>query len=152
MSRFSDYAHLFRLAAIGVVVLTCFLLVRAQLVPGDFGEYGHFRTGAIADNRAQPLVFAGRAACADCHSDVIDARKSSRHEPIGCEACHGPLARHASAEDDTKPVRPDPRTTCIRCHDSRAGKPAAFPQVNVADHAPDGACTTCHPAHHPEIQ
>jgi hypothetical protein len=147
----SDYAHLLRLAVISVIAIVCFLLLRAFLVPTGFGVYGHYRAGAIDDNRTQPITFAGGAACAVCHTDIVEKRKESRHERIGCEACHGPLAAHAAGETADKPVLPDPRVTCVRCHEARAGKPPAFPQVTVSDHAPDGACTTCHQPHHPEM-
>ena len=150
--RFRDYEHILRLVGIFFVAVIAFLLLRAWLVPADFGVYGHFRAGAIADNQAKPIMFAGRAACADCHADVVESRQGSRHAQIGCEACHGPLAAHAAGEEaEAKPARPDPRTTCIRCHDARAGKPRAFPQVDVRDHAPEGACTDCHKPHHPAI-
>ena len=150
-SRFRDYEHVLRMAGLFAVGIALFLLVRAWLVPHDFGVYGHYRASAIEDNRARPVRFAGRAACAGCHDDVVTARKGSRHEHIGCEACHGALAVHAAGPDDARPARPDPRVTCIRCHDTRAGKPAALPQVDVKDHAPQGPCTECHQPHHPAI-
>jgi hypothetical protein len=149
--RFDDYAHVLRLVLIFAVGVAIFLVGRSWLVPDDFGVYGFFRAGALDDNRARPLVYAGRAACADCHVDVVEARRGSRHEAIGCESCHGPLAAHAAGEADAAPERPDPRLTCIRCHDARAGKPRNFPQVDVADHAPDGACSACHEPHRPGI-
>jgi hypothetical protein len=96
-------------------------------------------------------VFAGRAACVDCHSEVVDSRKGGRHERIGCEACHGPLARHAAGEDEVKPPRPDLRTTCVRCHAAKAGKPAGYPQVDPAEHAPEGPCADCHKPHRPAV-
>jgi hypothetical protein len=149
--RLRDFEHVLRVALLFVLGVVAFLGVRAWLVPDDFGVYGYFRTGAIDDNRAHPLVHAGRAACVDCHSDVVNARRGGRHERIGCEACHGPLARHASGEDETKPARPDTRATCIRCHEKKAGKPAGFPQVSAAEHAASGPCSECHNPHRPGI-
>jgi len=143
--------HLVRVAALFLAGLVAFVVIRALLVPADFGVYGHYRAGALADNRAYPLVFAGRAACAECHDDVVAARSGGRHERIGCEACHGALAAHASAQDDAKPARPDPRALCVSCHDARVGKPTGFPQVHVREHAPDGPCTACHQPHRPAI-
>ena len=149
--RFRDYEHVLRMAALFVLGVVVFIAVRSWMVPDDFGVYGFFRAGALDDNRAHPLVYAGRAACVDCHSDLVEERKGSRHEKIGCEACHGPLARHASGEDDAKPVKPDGRATCIRCHESKAGKPAGFPQVNAAEHAESGPCSECHNPHRPAV-
>lgn len=150
--RFEDYAHVVRLAAIFAVGVVLFLVVRAWLVPDDFGVYGHYRARALDTNRDRPLVFAGAQACVDCHSDVAEARGAGRHAAVSCESCHGALAAHAAGELDGLPARPDPRVGCARCHDARAGKPAAFPQVDVAEHAPEGACTACHQPHAPAIQ
>jgi hypothetical protein len=148
---FRDYEHVVRVAALFVIGIVAFLVLRWWFLPTDFGDYGFYRTGALADNRARPIAYAGRAACADCHSDVVELRKGSRHEGIGCESCHGPLARHAAGDDPAKPARPDPRVTCVRCHAAKAGKPQAYPQVDIADHAPDGECTACHRPHRPAI-
>ena len=149
--RFRDYAHVFRMAALFLAGTLLFLVVRAWLVPEDFGVYGHYRAGALADNRAHPLVFAGRAACAECHDDVVAARKGGRHERVGCEACHGALGAHAFGQTDAKPARPDPRALCISCHDAKVGKPPGYPQVHANEHAEDGPCTACHQPHSPAI-
>jgi hypothetical protein len=150
-SRFRDYEHVVRVLVLFLAGVGAFLAVRSWLVPHDFGVYGHYRGGALEENRTRPISFAGRGACAECHDDVVASRKGSRHERIACEACHGALASHASGDDAAKPSRPDPRISCIRCHDARAGKPAAFPQVDVKDHAPEGPCTECHQPHHPAV-
>jgi hypothetical protein len=148
--RFGPFNHVIRLASIFVAALAAFVLVRAWLVPSDFGVYGHYRAGALADNRARPIAFAGQASCAECHTDVVEQRQAGRHAQVRCEACHGPLARHASGEDESRaPARPDPRRTCLRCHVRMQGKPAAFPQIDVKEHAEAGACTECHAAHNP---
>src|SRR5512141_627300 len=46
---FADYEHVLRMAAVFVVAIVCFLGWRLWMVPKDFGQYGHFRGGAIAD-------------------------------------------------------------------------------------------------------
>jgi hypothetical protein len=151
---FKDKEHLVRMASLFAVGIAAFLVLQYLFVPEGFGRYGHYRAGALADNRdpgQHPLRYAGRAACADCHGDVVEARKGSRHEQIGCEACHGPAARHASNPSDVKPIKPDPRAICIRCHSASASRPKGFPQVLVDGHASEGACTACHNAHAPKI-
>jgi hypothetical protein len=137
----SDYGHVMRVAAVFVVAVVAVVGLRGWFLPPDFGVYGFFRAGALDDNWARPVVYAGRGTCVDCHADVVSARQGGRHEPIGCEACHGPLAAHASGEEAPASARPDPRTTCIRCHATRAGKPRGFAQVDAADHAPEGPCS-----------
>lgn len=150
--RFRDAEHVFRVGLIFALLVVAFLLLRAWFIPDDFGVYGFYRAGALDDNRVRPPQYAGHSTCADCHADVVDTRRGSRHERVACEACHGPLGRHAAGEDEATPARPDGRASCIRCHDARAGKPAGFPQVVVADHADEGPCTACHQPHSPAIR
>ena len=146
-----DGGHLLRVLLLFAVGAVSFVVAQRLFVPKGFGTLGHYRVGALADNRSFPVVFAGRAACEECHTDVAEARKGGRHERIGCEACHGPLARHAE-DQSVKPVRPDGRDLCLGCHAELVGRPAKFPQVQAKEHAPDGACIDCHAAHKPDVQ
>jgi hypothetical protein len=145
---FRSYEHLFRLAALFAVAAALFLALRWMLVPSDYGRLGPYRAGAIAQNQARPIVYAGQVTCVGCHTDVADIRKESAHERVSCESCHGPLATHA-ADPGVAATRPDPRATCAVCHLPDAGKPRNFKTVSFADHADPGPCTTCHPAHAP---
>ena len=148
--RFKDREHLFRLGGLSIAGVLVFLVVQALLVPKGFGVYGHFRAGALDDNRARKASFAGRTTCETCHSDVVDARKGGKHAGIGCGACHGPLASHAEADDPAakKPARPD-ATLCPICHTANVAKPESFPQVDPKSHGEGGSCLTCHQAHQP---
>ena len=129
--RFQDVEHLLRLAALFAGGFLLFIAIRWLLVPDDFGVYGHYRAGALADSRKPAPVFAGAASCADCHDDVVASRADGGHEDVRCEACHGPLARHADDPAALIPERPDAATLCLRCHLRDAAKPAGFPQVCV---------------------
>jgi Cytochrome c554 and c-prime len=149
--RFRDVEHVIRVAIVFLVAILAFAAWRAQAVPDDFGVYGHFRTGALADNRDQPLRYAGQATCVECHTEQAALRQTGRHAMIACESCHGPQGSHASGDTDVKPPRPDPRGTCLPCHVAGNGKAATFPQVVVRDHAPEGACTDCHKSHAPGV-
>jgi hypothetical protein len=151
MSSRQDRAHLVRVAALFGAALILFFVARAVLVPKDFGIYGHYRAGALADARARPIAYAGQAACVECHGDVGDLRKTSSHAHVACESCHGPLATHASGDDATRPGRPNGRTTCMRCHVASPSKPAKFPQIVLKDHADDGPCIACHQPHAPKL-
>jgi hypothetical protein len=146
-----DTAHLVRMAALFLAGLALFLIARVLLVPKDFHELGHFRTGALADNMARPIAFAGREACESCHPDIVDERKGSRHAAIGCEACHGALAKHADDPSRLKPVRPDARKVCLTCHREDVAKPKTFKQVNPQEHMGSAPCNACHKPHHPEM-
>jgi hypothetical protein len=148
-----DKEHLFRLALLFVAGIAVFLLVRGLLVPEGFGELGHYRVGALQDNRDKPLVFAGRAICADCHGDVAEAKAAGKHAGVGCEACHGPQAAHAQADDPSaaKPEKPDPANLCLVCHRDNAAKPAGFPRVDPKEHNEGASCVDCHAPHSPGL-
>ncbi len=148
---FAHRGHLVKVGGLFLAGGLVFLLLQAALVPKGFGRYGHFRPGALDDNRQRALAYAGRAACLDCHADAADAAKGGPHERVHCEACHGPLAGPAAAPDAQKAERPDSRVLCARCHQRNAARPARFPQVDAADHSGGEACTSCHRAHDPRI-
>ncbi len=147
-----DREHLARMALVFLVGLVLFLVVRLVFVPKGFGQQGHFRSGAIADNASRPLVFAGRATCEVCHADVAETRQGSRHAMIGCESCHGPLGQHAEDPSRLKPTRPDGAKICLTCHRTEVAKPKGFPQVDAQAHAQNEPCNTCHTPHHPELK
>jgi hypothetical protein len=145
-----DAEHLARVAALFLLGVAAFFLAQRLLVPEGFGKYGHYRPGALEDRRNLPNVFAGRAACEECHTDVAETKAKGKHARPACEACHGALALHA-ADSSIKPTRPDGRALCLRCHAALVGRPSSFPQVDVAEHAPKGSCTECHAAHDPGL-
>jgi hypothetical protein len=150
-SFFGHAEHLVRVAVLFVAAIAVFLVAQALFVPEGFGDYGHFRPGALVDSRAHPLVFAGRAACVECHSDVPEAMAGGAHATVHCEACHGPLERHAE-DPSVDPGRPDAGVICARCHSALVARPVAFPQVDVGEHAGGESCLSCHVAHRPGIE
>ena len=145
-----DAAHLVRPAAVLLAGLAVFLVLRNNVVPKSFGQYGHYRPAALDLIRQRPLAFAGQAQCVACHDDQAKTRAGGRHAHVACEACHGPLAGHA-ADPTLKPVLPDVRTLCARCHEKDAAKPASFPQVVTAEHSAGLACNSCHQPHNPHL-
>ena len=151
-SRFQHYQHVLRVAGLLVLGLVLFLIVRGALIPSDFGVYGFYRAGALNDISARPPAFAGHDSCEVCHTPVFDLRKTARHKNLNCEACHGPLAKHADNPLEVKPKALDARTLCLSCHAKLPGKPSFLPQVVGADHAGDADCTACHQPHAPKIQ
>ncbi|HTM26073.1 MAG TPA: multiheme c-type cytochrome [Vicinamibacterales bacterium] len=151
MKRFKDAEHLLRLAGLFVLGLLVFGVARAELVPATFGTLGHYRAQAIDDVRAKPIGYAGQAACAECHADVVDLRAQARHKSIACESCHGPLAKHAQAPEQLTPKLPVARPLCVHCHAANTGKSKRYPTVDIKDHAGDESCVTCHKPHNPKI-
>ena len=154
MNRFlRDAGHLLRPALVLLAGLGVFLLIRAAVVPKNFGKYGHYRPAALEAIRARPVSFAGQAQCVMCHVDQAQTRAAGKHAHVACEACHGPQAVHANGDDPiaTKPALPDVATLCVRCHEKDTAKPANFPQVITAEHSGGVVCNTCHQPHNPHL-
>jgi hypothetical protein len=146
---FGHTEHLFRVAGLFVFGLLAFAVVRSLLIPEGFGRFGHYRAGALDDARAHEAVYAGRAACVECHGDAAEAAKGGGHARVRCEACHGPLAAHARDPTEHKAVKPDAAALCSRCHQENVARPAGFPQKDAAEHSGGESCVTCHVAHRP---
>jgi len=146
-----DKEHLVALAGLFLAVLVLFVVVRALFVPEGFGVLGHFRRGAIDDNQAHAMHYAGRAACAECHEEEPALLATGHHRSLGCEACHGPHASHAQDPSTVAGRRPEGATFCLRCHQANVGRPSTFPQIEPEEHAGDAACTACHQPHHPGL-
>lgn len=143
--------HLARVALLLALGIVAFLVIRRLVVPPEFGKYGHFRPGALDDIRARPVSFAGREVCEACHSEQAELKAKGKHVGVGCEACHGPLARHAEDPSSIIPKLPDTAVLCARCHEANSAKPKSFPQVATAEHSAGLACQTCHKPHSPKI-
>lgn len=169
--RFRHAGHVLRVAALFATGTVAFFIVRAWLVPSDFGKYGFYRAGALNDVKARPVAYAGTAACEECHAGTYDppddAKKDedtivqtagltwpvdkhidNKHAILRCEACHGPLAPHA--DDPEKPVpKVGKDHLCMTCHKEVAGRPSAQPQVVAGDHGDNDPCVSCHKPHRP---
>ena len=46
-----------RLPILAVIVIAALIAVRVYLVPGDFGEYGHYRGSAMADAASLEIMY-----------------------------------------------------------------------------------------------
>ena len=144
-----EASHILRLALLFAIGGILFMFIRQQVVPSGFGKYGHFREGALADVRSRPITYAGRETCVMCHDEVATVLKTGKHAGVGCEACHGPQAKHAENSDTIKPVLPVARQLCVVCHEANASKPKGFPQVVSKQHYDGGDCKSCHVPHKP---
>jgi uncharacterized CHY-type Zn-finger protein len=151
MKRFQDAGHLFRVAAVFLVGFVLFLILRGVLVPRSFGQYGHYRGGAIGEMAALPISYAGHQVCEGCHTDVADMKSKGVHKGVACESCHGPLAKHAEDPASVQPVKLDTAKLCVRCHEANLAKPKNFPQVSSEDHSGGAPCDSCHKPHSPAI-
>jgi transcription elongation factor Elf1 len=150
-NRFKNAEHLIRVALVFVAGLVVFVLVRGMIVPKSFGQYGHYRADALKEIADRAPKFAGRDTCEACHQDVADLKKTGKHVIVGCEACHGPLGKHAEDPAAVVPAKLDTAILCVKCHEANSAKPKAFPQVISKEHAGEVACGTCHQPHKPKI-
>lgn len=150
MSAFKDAGHLLRFALLFVIAFVVFLALRHLVVPKSFGQYGHYRGAAIAEMAARPIHYAGHEACETCHADVLQVKSSGSHAHVNCEACHGPLAKHAN-DPSVQPAKLDTAVLCVSCHAASAAKPALIKQVNAEQHSTGLACETCHKPHSPAL-
>jgi hypothetical protein len=150
MQILRDTGHLFRFAGIFIAGCLVFVGLRGCLVPKSFGRYGHYRGAAISEIASTPIHFAGRRACETCHVDIAEKEKQGKHAYVGCEACHGALAKHAD-DPSVQPAKLDTAQLCVRCHEASGARPKIFPQVAAEDHSNGLACDICHQPHSPVI-
>lgn len=148
---FHDWVHLIRPALVLIAAMGIFLGVRAAVIPKDFGKYGHYRPAALDLVRSRPIAYAGQETCVMCHDDQAKVRASGKHAHVSCEACHGPLAKHADDPEANVPKLPEVADLCRRCHEKDAAKPKSFPQVVTAEHSAGMACNSCHVPHNPHL-
>jgi hypothetical protein len=138
-----------RLPILAVIVISGLIAVRIYLVPGDFGEYGHYRGSALADAAALEIKYAGHQTCVECHDDVVDTKAAGYHKDVSCEICHGPAAVHVAEEGDAELLAPRERGGCPLCHEYLPSRPTGFPQIIATSHNPIKPCISCHDAHDP---
>jgi hypothetical protein len=148
---FRNAGHLIRPALVLLAGLGIFLVIRAVVVPKDFGKYGHYRAGALDMISARPISYAGHSQCVLCHDQEAKVHGGGKHANVACEACHGPLAKHADDPTANVPKLPDVANLCRRCHEKDAAKPQGFPQVDTLAHSQGMLCDTCHQPHNPHL-
>jgi len=148
---FRNAGHLIRPALVLLAGLAVFLLIRVVIVPKDFGKYGHYRAGALESISARPVAYAGHEQCLQCHDQEGKVRGGGKHANVACEACHGPLAKHADDPTANVPKLPDVADLCRRCHEKDAAKPKDFHQVDTVAHSQGMLCNSCHQPHNPQL-
>jgi len=138
--------QILRLVLLTLAIVGSYLVARAFLTPPTFYQYGWFRGAALEEIAARTPVFAGKQACDECHSDILQKLAKDAHKTLSCEACHGVSREHAD-NPDILPVKAT-GNYCLRCHEANPSRPAWFKQIVVKDHY-SGKCTECHLPHQP---
>jgi hypothetical protein len=147
-----------RLVLLTIAIVGSYLVARAFLTPQSFGDYGWYRGNALGEIASRTPVYAGKKACEECHSEILQKLAKDSHKNLSCEACHGVSRTHADDPDvpagktsaeakGTKPEKLGDRL-CLRCHEANPSRPAGFKQIVVKNHY-SGKCPECHVPHQP---
>jgi hypothetical protein len=139
--------QLSRLIVLAVGIVTAYFIARYFLTPPTFRQYGHYRGAALAEIAAREPVFAGKKACAECHSEQVAKVNKFEHKSVSCESCHG--AGRAHAENPDVPIPKLTFSHCVRCHEADPSRPKWLKQVASRNHYQGQRCTECHIPHQP---
>jgi hypothetical protein len=139
--------QILRLVLLTILIVAGYLGMRVALTPATFGEFGWYRGRALADLAAQPITYAGRKSCSECHSEIESLLSGKSHRGLSCEGCHGPGQGHADNPD----VKIGLATTadCLRCHEQAPTRPAWHKQIRAKEHYAEFRCVECHLPHAP---
>jgi hypothetical protein len=119
------------------------------LPPDSFYRYGHYRADSVVEIAAQTLKYQGPGYCQGCHEERHTTWSAGVHATVKCEVCHGAVGEHPIA--GTLPIPTDTVRLCTLCHEAMPTRPAAQPQIDVAEHAGTEQCIACHNPHSPKI-
>jgi len=144
---------------VGIAVLG--FVLRPVFLPDDFGKYGHYRPGAVADEAAREIRSPANEACFECHPLIRKLHVAGVHKDMLCEVCHGSNADHVRNEKwyAVMPTARDQeiRLQCLGCHNEvvQALPPEAMKMVALPKHLEDRkvrthhVCNQCHHVHAP---
>jgi hypothetical protein len=141
---------LVRLVFMFAVVVGGTLLAVKFVIPKPMKDVGVQRAAMVEREKARPVQYAGAAACAECHDQIVLSKRQGYHRDLSCETCHGPAKAHTENPDAVKPQLPRERKFCEGCHTFNPSRPRGFPQINPVAHNPMKPCITCHKPHDPK--
>lgn len=152
-------SHVLRPLWVALAGVAMVLLVRALVVPSDFGvhgenfTYGYHRKSNIEEWKAFPLKYRGRKMCKECHADKVGQNATSKHCIIECENCHGPAIDHPDKPEKLTIDRS--RGLCLRCHAALpypGSQRSSIAAISAEGHNPQLECSSCHNPHHPNLE
>jgi hypothetical protein len=138
-------------AALGAGLVAAFIVMGAAF-SAFYVEYGFHPEQNAQSWAALRPAYADSTICQRCHQPEYAPWAASHHQTVVCESCHGPLAAHAAETSPNAPagsvvLAKVQQGICVACHEQRIGRPAGFPQVDLARHYPGAACLWCHDPH-----
>jgi len=136
-----------RLLLLTAGIVVAYFSARYVLKPATFGEFGWYRGAALEELRNRPVVFAGKKACDECHSELLNKMAKFEHKTVSCETCHGVSQAHAD-NPDVQIVK-FTAVQCLRCHEAEPARPKWMHQIHSKNHYKGQRCTECHMPHQP---
>ena len=147
MRRLKMPPQIARLVLLTIGIVFAYFTARAILTPPSFGQFGWYRGNALEELASREPVYAGKQACDECHSELLQKVAKYEHKTISCETCHGVSRAHASDPDVKTPKLTD--GLCIRCHDANPSRPKWLKQITAKKHYLGQHCAECHSPHQP---
>lgn len=141
--------HIVRLMFLICVFAVVAVVAKSYFTVDSFYRYGHYRADSVPEIAADEPKYQGPDTCLDCHEDRHVEWTAGRHKVVICEVCHGPAGEHPVT--GILPIPDDTVRLCTLCHEAMPARPAAQPQIVVAEHAGEVQCITCHNPHSPRI-
>ena len=145
--------HIVRLLVLLAAFLILAVAARNYILDPSYYQFGDYRGDAVIEETARQPQFQGSAYCQGCHFERHTEWVAGVHRNVKCEVCHGPARGHPV--DGPLPRPADTIKLCTVCHEAMPGRPAAQPQIVIAEHPVqhEGAlqCLTCHNPHSPKI-
>jgi len=146
--------HISRLLFLLAFFLVIALVAKSFLIDPSFYEYGHYRADAVPELAAAEPVYKGSAFCLECHEQRKTDWSVGAHAVVQCEVCHG---NYLGCPENGPAMLPgNTISLCTMCHEAMPARPAAHPQVVLAEHPfPDEEkpqCRTCHNPHSPTVE
>jgi cytochrome c553 len=146
-------AHIVRLLLLLGAILLLALIARNYALDSSYYQFGNYRGDAVVEQAAGAPQFRGSAYCQACHAERHAEWTASAHRKVKCEVCHGPAREHPV--DGPLPKPTDSIKLCTQCHEAMPTRPAAQPQIVVAEHPFKHEealqCVTCHNPHSPAL-
>ena len=139
--------QLVRLLLLTIGIVASYLVARTILTPASFGEFGFYRGQALEEVAARTPVYAGKKACDECHSEVLQKVAKFEHKTVSCESCHGVSKAHAE-DPEVKTIKLT-ESHCVRCHEADPSRPKWLKQVTARKHYVGQHCVECHLPHQP---
>lgn len=146
-------AHIVRLLLLLGAILLLAVIARNYILDPSYYQFGNYRGDAVVELAAGAPQFRGSAYCQACHTDRHTEWTASTHSNVKCEVCHGPAREHPA--DGPLPKPTDTIKLCTQCHEAMPTRPAAQPQIVVAEHPflheEALQCVSCHNPHAPAL-